>query len=72
MRSIQSGVDDLHVVVEQQQVLALAVHGADVDLRREVERPVEADQAQAVAGDLAAARRAPPASVESSATTTIS
>ena len=52
-RSIQSGVEHLHVVVEQQQVLALAVHGAEVDLGREVERAV-------VSGRPAAGRRRSP------------
>ena len=52
IRSSQSGVDNLDVVVEQQQVLALAAHGADVDLGREVEGPVELDEAEPVAADL--------------------
>ncbi len=47
------GGDHLHVVVEQQQVLALGDRGAVVDLFREAERAVEEDDPEPVAGDLA-------------------
>ena len=47
------GGDHLHVVVEQQQVLALGDRGAVVDLLREAERPVVGDDPEPVAGDLA-------------------